>query len=306
MTDAMNLTDLQTFVLVAETGTITAAAAQLGVPKSTVSRRVSRLEDALGIELLRRGGRAVALTDHGEVVRARAAPALRELVDVERALNDVSAEPAGLLRVTAAADVGQTLNFARLLKGYVDRYPKVQLEVELANRVVNLVEEGFDLGMRMHGGDVPGGANLMSRTIQRFSGAIYASPEYLDRRGRPASLDDLAQHDHAAHSSFRNRTFGPWRQAGVIVPEPTWPEPRWVVNDFGALVSIGLTGFGLIVVSTLHGDPFVATGELERVLPDVEARGGGFTLVWPASRHLAPRVRAFIDHIAGALDPEAC
>jgi DNA-binding transcriptional LysR family regulator len=293
----MNLTDLQTFVLVAESGTITAAAKQLGVPKSTVSRRVTRLEDALGLELLRRGSRAVALTDHGEVLRARCGPAIRELADVERALEDVGGEPSGLLRVTTATDVGQTVAFARMLKGFVDRYPAIQVELQLSNRLVDLVEEGFDVGMRMHAGVVPGTANLMSRTIQRFTGRIYASPEYLDRCGRPQTVADVAQHSYVAHEFFKTRSFGPWREGGKRIPEPPWPEPTWTVNDFGALVSLGVAGAGLVTASSVHVTPFIADGQLERVLPEVDTEGGAFTLVWPASRHLAPRVRAFIDYV---------
>ncbi len=293
----MNLTDLQTFVLVAESGTITAAAKQLGVPKSTVSRRVSRLEDALGLELLRRGARAVALTDHGEVLRARCGPAIRELADVERALEDVDGEPSGLLRVTTATDVGQTVAFARMLRGFVDCHPAVQLELQLSNRLVDLVEEGFDVGMRMHAGVVPGTANLMSRTIRRFTGRIYASPEYLERRGRPQTVADIAEHSYVAHESFRRRSFGPWRERGERISEPPWPEPGWIVNDFGALVSLGVAGAGLVTASSVHVGPFIEDGQLERVLPDVDTEGGAFTLVWPSSRHLAPRVRAFIDHV---------
>lgn len=303
----MNLTDLETFVRVADGGSITAAAKSLGVPKSTVSRRVARLEDALGLELLRRGSRTVALTHHGEVLAARSGPALRELADVERALVEVDAEPAGLLRVTIAADVGQTVRFAQLLHGYVAQYPAVQLELELSNRVVNLVEEGFDVGMRMHGsGQVPGGASLMARTVQRFTGGVYASPEYLDRAGRPQTLEELAGHDYADHVAFRNRSFGPWFLDGEPIGEPPWPRARWSVNDFGALVAAGVAGAGLITVSSLHADGFVAEGRLERVLPNLHSAGGAFTLVWPASRHLAPRVRAFIDHVVAATARASC
>ncbi len=297
----MNLTDLSTFVLVAEAGTISGAAQRLGVPKSTVSRRVSRLEDALGVELLRRSARAVALTDHGRALHRRTSPALRELQDAGEALLDTTATPAGRLRLTTAVDFGQTRRFADMVASYGIRYPEVVVEVELTNRVVDLVEEGIDVGVRMHAQQLPGGAALMSRTLRRFQAGLYAGPSYLEERGRPRLPEELEGHRVAAHPLFLGRPFGPWMRAGEPAADVHIPAPRWVVNDFGALRGLAEAGAGLILMSTLLAEPRVASGDLVRVLPEYSVPGGAATAVWPASRHMAPRVRAFIDHAVATL-----
>ena len=297
----MNLTDLSTFAFVADEGTITGAATRLGVPKSTVSRRVARLEDALGVELLRRSARSVSLTDHGRALHQRTAAALREITDAATALVDADPEPSGTLRLTTAADFGQTTRFADLIASFGMKYPRVVVEVVLTNRIVDLVEEGFDIGVRMHGPNLPGGATLMSRTLRRFEARLYAGRGYAETHGLPKTPEELADHRFASHSSFAQGPLGMWSVSGVVGKELSLPEPRWLVNDFGALQSLAVVGAGIVVLSTLLAEPMIESGELVPVLPEYRVPGGATTLVWPASRHMAPRVRAFIDHAAAVL-----
>jgi len=292
----MNLTDLQTFSLVAETGTISAAAQRLGVPKSTVSRRVRRLEDALGHELLRRSPRAVALTEHGKVLHQRSAPSLQELQAAADAIAHADTEPTGRLRVTTVPGFGQSHQFVRCIRDYGLKYPKTTIEIELTARLVNLVEEGFDVGLRLHIGELPGSPTLMGRRLLRVGRAMYASPEYIKEMGEPATPDDLTRHRIAAHSIVDVRGFQ-WNRSGKAYGKPkALPTPRWLINDSAALERFALSGAGLALLDTIEGEDWTARGELVRVLPEYEQQGATASLVWPASRHLAPRVRAFIDH----------
>ncbi len=292
----MNLTDLQTFSLVAETGTISAAAQRLGVPKSTVSRRVRRLEDALGCELLRRSPRAVALTEHGEVLHRRSAPSLQELQAAADALAHADTEPTGCLRITTVPGFGQSHQFVGCIRDYGLRYPKTTIDIELTTRLVNLVEEGFDVGLRLHTGALPGSPTLMSRRLLRFDRAMYASHGYVEEMGAPDTLDDLSRHRIAAHSIVDVRGVR-WLHHGTpLSTHEALPTPRWLINDSAALERFAQSGAGLALLSTMEGEALAARGDLVRVLPGYEQEGATASLIWPASRHLAPRVRAFIDH----------
>lgn len=297
----MNLTDLETFSLVAETGTISAAAERLGVPKSTVSRRVRRLEDALGHELLRRSPRSVTLTDHGRSLHDRSAHALHELRAAADALGNVDAEPTGTLRITTVPGFGHSDPFLRCIQTYGLKYPKTRIELELTTRLVNLIEEGFDIGVRLHIGQLQGSATLMSRRLRRFGRAMYASPAYIAEMGEPSTPADLTEHRIAAHSIVDVRKVQ-WNLHGKPLGEArALPNPRWLMNDSAALERFALSGGGMALLSTFEAARLVARGELIRMLPHYEQEGAFASLIWPSSRHLAPRVRAFIDHAVESL-----
>ena len=297
----MNLTDLKTFVRVAETGTISGAAKRLGVPKSTVSRRVRRLEDQLGRELLRRAARSVTLTPHGEILHQRSVHALDELEAAAEAMTGRDDEPSGVLRVTTVPGFGNSQRFLRSVREFGLKFPKVSVNLELTTRIVSLVEEGFDVGVRLHMGELPGSPSLMSRRLMRFGRGFYASPDYLAEMGRPETLDDLAHHRIAGHAIVDDRATA-WMREGVPMGErPALANPRWLVNDSVALERMCLAGAGIALLSTVQGQTQVEQGSLERVLPAYEQAAATATLVWPSSRHLAPRVRAFIDHAVQSL-----
>jgi len=292
----MNLTDLQTFSLVAETGTISAAAQRLGIPKSTVSRRVRRLEDALGRDLFRRSPRAVTLTEHGKVLHRRSAHSLRELEAAAEAITHADTEPTGTLRVTTVPGFGHSQQFIHCIRDYSLRYPKTTIDLELTTRVVNLVDEGLDIGVRLHTQRLAGSPSLMSRRLLHFGRGLYASPGYIAETGTLTSIEDLKQHRVAAHSIVDVRE-SLWRHDGEAMRNyPALPTPRWLVNDTTALERIALSGSGIALIPTFQGENLVSQGLLVRLLPELEQHGATATLVWPASRHLSPRVRAFIDH----------
>ncbi len=293
----MNLTDLHTFSLVAESGTISGAAQRLNVPKSTVSRRVKRLEDALGQALLKRSPRSVVLTEIGTALYQRSAPSLKELNAAVDAIVDGDREPTGTLRLTTVPGFGQSSLFLDCIRSYGLKFPRTQIDLELTPRLVNLIDENFDVGVRLHTNLLPDSASLMSRRLFKFSRAMYATPAYLKEMGMPQGLQDLRHHRIAAHSIIDVRPID-WHKDGspcdaVAMPLPS---PRWLINDSAGLERFVLTGAGLACLTTIEGEALVEQGKLARVLPQYEQTGATASLVWPSTRHLAPRVRAFIDH----------
>ncbi|RAL25103.1 LysR family transcriptional regulator [Lujinxingia litoralis] len=286
----MNLTDLQTFVVVAETDTMSAAADELGVPRSTVSRRIARLEEALGVTLVHRSNQGNTLSADGRLLYARSAPPMRELAQVERTLADTAMEPTGVLRLTAPHDFGAMSSFAELMVRFERRFPDIELRIELTNRVVDLVEEGFDAAIRAHGPDLPDDTGLMIRPLSRVVRGLYASPDYLSEAGTPTTIEELHHHRMVGHQTMQ-------RHGGDLL-EGRGPAPTMLVNDFGLVVQLLNAGAGIGEVPSFFAREHVEAGRLVRVIPQLESATGRFSLFWPASRHLAQRIRALIDFMS--------
>ncbi len=289
----MNLTDLASFVRVVELGTITAASKEEQVPKSTISRRIARLEQDLGVELLRRSPRSFTLTDDGKTLHARTRGALYELEHVEQALLESSDVPHGRLVLSAPPDLGRTAIFAELLFVFQQRYPKVKLEVGLEMRMVDLLLEGVDVAFRMHNGQIPGGDGLMSKLVGRGLIMLFASPCYLEKRGVPTTFDELYDHDWITHVAFADRVLELEGHEEVI--SFSCPEGVCLVNDFVLMQALLEAGSGLGFLPQFLAENSVSSGSLVPVMPEVAAKAGACSLVWPESRHLAPRIRAFVD-----------
>ena len=290
----MTLDDLRTFVRVAEVGTFSEVARRQGVPKSTVSRRVARLEDSLGVELIRRAPRSFRLTADGQALYERSKPALTELVDLVRHVSERGGEPRGKLVITAAPDLGTTSPVLDLLARYSRHYPGVVVEVRLLDRMVDLPTEGVDIAIRAHGGAIPGAASLMSRNVGRLSSRLYASSSYLDQHGRPDSPSALGEHFFVAHSSLVRRTFTMTHASGATYDL----QPSNVVahgNSMTFVRGLAERGLGMVLLPDVFGFSSVQRGVLQPVLADWSAQTGQMTLVWPSSRHLAPAVRGFVE-----------
>lgn len=277
----MNLNDLETFVLVAEIGTFTGAAEQLGVPKSTVSRRVARLEEELGVALLKRASRSFEISEDGRALYERCAPALRDIADVERNLADSKASPRGRIRLTTSIDLGTTPYLTELLATYTRRYAEVQVELQLTNRVVDLLEDNIDLGFRTHSQPLPSRDDLVARRIGPVTLSVYASPSYLEEKGEPDSIEALPIH----------RTLG---HAKAYLA--AWPvQPTLTADDYLPLAAMMVAGAGIGMLPDFVAAPHVDAGRLVSVLPEFRVEPASLSLVWLRSRHLAPRIRAFID-----------
>src|SRR4051812_47398920 len=188
------LDELGVLVAVSESGSLSAAAKRLGVPKSTVGRAIARIEEDLGVSLVRRMARGPALTEPGRLLANLSAPHVAALRDATAALGRESSEAYGLLRLTAPSDVGTHL-IAPLLSSFLTRYPRVRVEIEHTLRVVDLVREGFDLAIRLTLGRLPR-STLIAKKLARMNLALYAGTTYAARRDLPKQPADLVRHDN--------------------------------------------------------------------------------------------------------------
>lgn len=294
----MSLASIETFVRVAETGSLSATARALGVPTSTVSRRITRLEEELGETLLLRTARALRLTDAGAAVYQRCAGPLREIEEVARAVRDHDAEPAGELRLTAPPDIGNSEMFVRLLQGYRERWPRVLVSVELTERVVDLVGERFDVALRAHLAPLPDRTSLVARRIATMEGGLFASPAWVAAHGVVEHPSALAALPLVAHERAGGRRWT-LRRGEEELTVPVHPQVR--ANDLHFVRRMLVLGAGVGLLPVLLAGP-----ELVRVLPEWATPAGTLSLVWPAGRALAPRVRRFIDHVAEVAAGTTC
>jgi len=290
-----SLDDLAMFVRVLERGGFSSAARSLGVPTSNVSRAVARLESQSGVQLLHRTTRTVKATSEGQDLFASAAPAMTLLRGAVRAIDPESRKPKGQLRVTAPNDLA-TAFLADVIVGFTARYPLVKLDFSLSNAHANLVDEGFDVAIRatMRLGD----SSLVARKLGEVELALYASPAYLKKHSAPASREDLAKHSCVV---FRGKElarswplFGPAGDASAMV------QGRVGGDDMTFVRAIALAGGGIALLPRMNCAADEAAGRLERVLPDLRARGATWYLLHPPAKHVPARVAAFRDYVVEA------
>lgn len=285
--DGIDLNDVATFVRVADGGGFTAAAKALGVPKSTVSRSLARLERALGVRLVHRTTRALALTEAGRAYYERVRNAVTGLAEASADVVDLGKEPRGSIRVTAPVDVGQVL-LAEVIAGFVERYPEVRFEVVLTSRIVDLVAEGFDLALRA---SELRDSSLVARRFGDTAMGLYASPAYLARRGVPKTVADLASHEFIRFRSSR----GP-----LVLEKDGERQPITMQGGIEAddllfvrrLVELG-AGVGLLPLFFVACATRAERDGLTRVLPAWAQHGPSLSLVAPSARHEPRRVKLF-------------
>lgn len=280
------------FVEVVRHGSFTKAAKVLELPKSTVSRRVSRLESELGAQLLLRTTRQLRLTEAGETFYARVAPVIEGVEEAARAVAEQREEPRGVLRISVPPDFER---LPELVTSFVTRYPEVRVEVTAASRFVDLVAEGYDLAIRA--GQLRD-SSLIARRLSRVELQLFASHDYVARRGEPASVEQLAAHEWVL--------FRPQHGANVVPLEGPDGTHRVEVtgaiaaNDLLFIRGAVLAGAGIGVLPRyIFGDD---RERVVRLLPAYcVASGGAVHLVYPAARHVPARVRAFRDHLLESL-----
>lgn len=287
-----DLNEVLVFARVAQAASFTKAARALGLPKSTVSRRIAGLEARLGARLVQRTTRRLSLTDAGRLFYEHCAVILTELETAELAVSRLRSEPRGLLRVTAPLNIEF---LAPILATFLDRYPEVDLDVAFTDRVVDVVDESYDVAIR--GGPLRD-TGLIARHLGVMRSYLVASPRYLDRRGRPAEPAALAEHAGLVFAA--NRT---WRlrsgTRGVDAPVRV----RICANDFDMLLTAALGDLGVALVPAFRCVEALAAGRLERVLPDWSSPDMPLSALYSSTRHLSPAVRAFVDHLAERLTP---
>ncbi|HEY6898925.1 MAG TPA: LysR family transcriptional regulator [Rhodocyclaceae bacterium] len=289
--------DLLIFARVAEAGSFSRAAERLGLPKSTVSRRVAFLEEQLGERLMLRTTRRLALTEFGQQLLEHARQVAAEVDSVKALSEHRQARPSGRLRVSMPSDFA-TLLLTDMLAAFIAMHPAVSLELDLSPRRVDLLGENFDLALRM--GDLPDDTLLAARRIAVFSGGLYAAPAYLAERGDPASPEELAQHDGLRLLGRNGEPVGWTLRKG----EQTWegvPTGRAAANVPNMLINLALAGAGIAAVPDQLAAPSVRRGELRRVLPEWSTPAHTAWAVFPGRRLMPAKTRAFIDMLEAAL-----
>lgn len=293
--------DLLIFARVAELGSFSRAAERLGLPKSTVSRRLAGLEQRLGERLLLRTTRRQTLTEFGLQLLEHARQVVAE-VDAVAALSEQrQSAPGGRLRVSMPADIANLL-LADSLAAFVALYPAISLELDLTARRVDLLGEGFDLAVRM--GDLPDDALLAARRLAVFPAGLYAAPGYLAERGEPQAPADLAQHD-AVRQLRGNGEPARWTLARG---EQRWdgvPAGRASANSPELLIRLARAGAGIAAVPDHFAAPDVRQGRLRRVLPAWCLPSPTAWAVFPGSRLMPAKTRVFIDMLVVALADDA-
>lgn len=289
--------DLLIFARVAEAGSFSRAAERIGLPKSTVSRRISLLEERLGERLMLRTTRRLTLTEFGNQLLEHARQVAAE-VDAVKALSEYrQARPSGRLRVSMPSDFS-TLLLTDMLAAFIALHPAVSLELDLSPRRVDLLGESFDLALRM--GDLPDDALLAARRIAVFPGGLYAAPAYLAERGEPASPEDLLQHEGLLLLGRNGEPVG-WK---LLCDDRAWegvPPGRTTANSPELLVSLARAGAGIAAVPDYFAASGLHSGELRRVLPDWCLPSYTAWAVFPGRRLMPAKTRAFIEMLQAAL-----
>ena len=290
-----DLNDLYYFAMVVEHGGFAAAERALGIPKSRLSRRISQLEGDMGVRLLQRSTRRFAVTDVGMSVYRHAQTMLTEAQAAREVVDRLSAEPRGVVRVSVPVALAQQ-QLPKLLPKFLDQYPKVRLQLHIGNRRVDLINEGFDVALRVRA-RLDDDGSLVMRSFGQIQEMLVASPKYLDRAGRPKDPVDLASHltlsIHEDEAHQRWELHGPGGEVRRVDLQP-----RVAGFDFPLLQSMVKDGFGITMLPETVCAEAVRRGELEVVLPEWSLPQGICHAVFASRRGLLPAVRVFIDFLA--------
>jgi len=280
------------FLAVAEHLSFSAAAEVLGISRATVSSQVQELEKRLGVRLLQRSTRSVTLTEAGSAYRDALTGVLVQIREAERAATFFQTEAVGRLRIAAPPDLGQR-HLMPIVAEFIKRYPGVHVEVSYSHSTVNLIEEGFDLAIR---GTLTLEPNLITRSLGHSPIVVCASPEYLNLHGAPLHPEDLSHHACLHFAPLRWGRVWVMRREGREVHAPI--TPRLEVNDGESLRRAALEGAGITLLPTFIVGDDLRAGGLVQVLRDWAVAEIPVHAVYPANRHIAAKVRAFVDFVA--------
>ncbi|HYD64068.1 LysR family transcriptional regulator [Azospirillum sp.] len=292
------LDDMLAFIKVVDTRSFTAAADRLNLSKSVVSRRISELENRLGARLLNRTTRKLSLTEVGQAFYERCTRILADLEEAERAVTDLHAAPRGRLKVNAPLSFG-LLHLAPAIAAFMERYPDIEIDIDLNDRYVDLIDEGYDVAVRI--GRLRD-SSLIARRLAPNRRVVCASPAYLERHGTPQVPEDLANHHCLLYTNvplaeqWQFRVNGETRTVRV--------SGTLFANNGDILLSAAVAGRGIIVSPTFLAGPALAAGQLRCLLFDCMVTESAVYAVYPQNRHLSPKVRAFVDFLASRFGPE--
>jgi DNA-binding transcriptional LysR family regulator len=294
--DPVQLGSIEMFCKAAELQGFTAAAQALGVTAAAVSRSVGRLEERLGAKLFTRTTRLMRLTEEGRAYFEQCRQALAQIENAERAINGSQAEPAGLLRISMPTTYGH-YRVLPALPRFMAQYPKVKVELDLSNRNIDFVEDGYDLAIR---GGVPSDSRLVARKLEDAGFGIFAAPQYLARRGTPQTPEQLQDHDCIEFVMPSTGRGLPWlfRHAGHDI-DMAVPSRVSLQGDLLGCLSYAVGGGGLLQAYHFVARGHVQSGSLVEVLQSYAGRSRPFSILYPHNRHLSAKVRAFVDFLLG-------
>lgn len=283
---------LHLFMQATQTRSFVEAGRLSGVSSSAVGKAVARLEERLGVRLFHRSTRSVTLTPEGQLFLDHCQRIQTEMVAAEAALAGIRAVPAGPLRIAIPA-VAETA-LLPLLSGFMRVYPDITLDIDASDRLVNVIDEGFDAAIRT---GALADSRLMSRRLGGFRHAIVASPAYLAQRGTPQTPADLCRHACLHHRHPVTGKPEPW----PLIPHEDAPPPdlpvTGIANTAQARAMLAADGLGIACVPDFVARPLLEAGRLADILSSQVQAVGQFHLLWPAGRHLSPRIRAVLDHV---------
>jgi DNA-binding transcriptional LysR family regulator len=290
---------MEVFVRVAELGSFAAAAAEFGLSPAMVAKHVQALETRLGARVLHRTTRRQSLTEVGRLYLERSRALLADFDAAEASATELQAAPRGTLRVTAPVVLGAH-GLAPLLSGFLARYPQVRIELSLHDRVVDLVDEGYDVALRT--GPLAS-SGFVARPLRPMRTVLCASPTYLKRRGTPKVPADLAAHDclgfaHWVHKD-RWRLIGPAGEEAVRIKSPI------VINNGEALRQAALAGAGILMQSEMLVEADLKSRALLRVLPRHAPPARPAHLVYLPDRRPTPKLQRFVQHVLEHLGPDS-
>jgi LysR family transcriptional activator of dmlA len=283
---------LEFFVLLARHGSLSAAARALDLTPPAATKRLAQLEERLGVRLVNRTTRTSSLTPEGETYLHYATRILADLHEMEEAVSSTRAVPRGLLRVNASLGFGRT-TIAPLVSTFAQRYPQVEVQLDVTDRPVDLVADGIDLAIRF--GELPD-QRLVARRIMSNRRLLCASPRYLERHGMPASLADLANHRCIVHRQ-NDEAHGVWRLEHEGRAVSVKVQGALSSNDGDIVLGWALDGHGILVRSEWDLAKYVDSGRLRIVLPGYAQPEADLFVVYPSKRRQSARARAFVDFL---------
>jgi len=294
-TDLAN--DLNFFVLLARHGSLSAAARLLDVTPPAATKRLALLEARLGVRLVNRTTRSISLTSEGETYLQHATRILADVQDMEDAVSGGRSTPKGLLRVNATLGFGRT-TIAPLVSDFAARFPDVEVQLDVTDRPVDLVENGFDLGIRF--GALPD-KRLNARRIMSNRRFLCASPGYLQKYGTPRDLADLSRHRCIIHRQ-NDDAYGIWRFTRESHTEVIKVQGALSSNDGDIVLGWALDGHGILIRSEWDLAKYLESGRLRVLLSDFELPAADLFVYYPSQRNQSARIRAFIDFLIQHFD----
>ncbi len=286
-----NLDEIFVFIAVVDSGSLSGAGQTVGLTRSAVGKAITRLETRLRVRLLYRTTRKLSMTDDGRIFYEHCSRVISLLEETEASVGQKSAVPTGLLRLTVPEGFGRT-HVLPLLHLYMEEWPDLQVEVSFSDRIADLVEEGFDLAVRI--GTRGPDTRLVSRVVAEHRSIICASPAYLDKHGRATVPDDLTSHDCLSFKSGTRKQ--PWR---IREMDGSWStvggRGRFRLDSGEAIRDAAIAGMGVAYLPGFMVDDAIADKKLEQLLPEFETQKVPIIVIYPSKRYLAAKVRRFID-----------